>query len=78
MYSNTVFLVTVNPKMYCGTPHHFAFRNKDNAKKKFDELVKKYHLYHDGSYRVAWEDSESLQGLYFISTVELNEISYDD
>jgi hypothetical protein len=75
MYNNTVFLVTVNPEMYYGTPYHFAFKNEDNAKKKFDELVEKHNLCHDGSYRVAQRDSESL---HHVDTVELDEIFYDD
>jgi hypothetical protein len=75
MYNNTVFLVTVNPEMYYGTPYHFAFRNKDNAKKKFDELVEKHNLYHDGNYRVAQRDSESL---HHVDTVELDKIFYGD
>lgn len=78
MCNNSIFLVTVNPEMYCGTPYHFAFKNKDKAKKKFDKLVSKYNLYHDGSYRVARKDSENLQSLHFVDTVELDEIFYYD
>jgi len=75
MYNNSIFLITVTPEMYYGTPYHFAFRNEDKAKKKFDELVEKHNLCHDGSYRVAQRDSESL---HHVDTVELDEIFYYD
>lgn len=72
---SSIFLVTVNPEQYYGSSYHYAFRDKKNAMKKFDELVEKHNLYHSGDYRVAQRDSESL---HHIDTIELDEIFFAD